>query len=150
MLVSIVQVRWATVPVVPFWRPWVAGVFRSPSLGGTDERTAVSLVDEACTSPSSLPGFPDLFPWQPLPPNIHGHLYFEVIQQKLPRSCQRGQRRIRAENGIQRGVRAHGTPGDRLRAAPRLCVRPRRSSKQRQRTCTMLRPSRFLPVVGTR
>lgn len=29
----------------------------------------------------------DLFPWQPLPPYIHGHLYFEVIQQKLPRSC---------------------------------------------------------------
>lgn len=28
--------------------------------GETDERTAASLVDEACTSPSSLPGFPGM------------------------------------------------------------------------------------------
>lgn len=39
---------------------------------------------------------------------------------------------------------------ERPRAAARLHVRPRRLSKPPQRTCTLSRPSGFLPVVGAR
>lgn len=79
-------------------------------MGRGDGRAHCSLIgrlDVCVPVVSSRFSWHDLSPWQPLPPSIHGHLYFELIQEKLPRLRQRGDRRIRAENAIDDAVCVH-------------------------------------------
>ena len=122
--------------------------------GETGERTALSLVRKACASPSSPPGFPGMtfslgnhflrtstaiFIFNSFRKSCLARVNAAIVSFTLKtaptarRACTYSSRRQAPSS----------------RAAPRLCVRPRRLSKQRQRTCTLFRPSCFPSVVGT-
>lgn len=79
-------------------RPWVAGQIRTT--GNGDGLLSDWSAGLRVPIVSSRFSWHDLFPWQPLPPSIHGHLSFQVVHEKLVRSCKHAERHICAQRSI--------------------------------------------------